>query len=509
MTPRRRLSRQTLTLLIVLLGYFTLPMGMTGTSVALPDIGRDLNASGASLQWVVTGYVLAASAVLLVAGSLGDLFGRRKIYTTGISLYAAGTLTAAAGGHILVLDIARTVAGVGGAAVMAGGVAILAGLFDGPARTRAFALVGTTVGVGIAIGPTLSGWLVGIFGWRASFLLFGAAGVLILLGTRLIPESRAAERPRVDRPGVATFIAGLVLVMFAVTQGGQAGWTSAMVLGPLAAGAALLIVFVGVERRSDHPVLDLSLVRDRMFSGWLTGAMFISLGATGVLTFFPTYLQGTGGLTAGEAGLIMLLATAPVFVFPTVGGRLIARGLPPRTLIVLALVISAAGNLWLALALAPDAGALRLAGPLILMGIGNGLGLGQIEAQALSAVTPERVGIASGLLSTARGGAGALVLAGFGAALMTLVEGSLGNRELADRVTTGRSAETAGEFTDAWQLISLVIAVALTLAAVLVHRMLRPRDGSAEPAAVSAPEPAAAGAPEPAAGPLPERVAAR
>ncbi|MFE5855692.1 MFS transporter [Streptomyces sp. NPDC056500] len=473
MTPPRP-SRPLLTLLVVLFGYLSLPMGMTGTSVALPEIGRDLDASGAALQWVVTGYMLAASSTMLVAGSLGDLFGRRRVYALGAFLYAAGILGSAAAPDVLVLDVARTIAGVGGAAVMAGGGAIIATVFEGPARARAFAAVGTTAGVGLAIGPTLSGWLVGGLGWRSSFLVFGVAGALILLAGRLIPESRAAVRPRVDRPGVASFVAGLALLMFAVTQSSQSGWTSAAVLVPLLGGLALLAVFVAVERRSDHPVLDLSLVRDRAFSGWLVGAVFITAGSVGVLVFLPTYLQGTGGLSAQGAGLVLLMATAPVFVFPAVGGRLVARGLPARHLILGALLLTAAGNLWLALALAPDAGLTRLAAPLLLIGTGNGLALGQIEVQALGAVAPERVGMASGLLGTARGGAGALVMAGFGSLLVTLVDARTGDPGLTAGVTAGQRPEAAGEFTDAWQLVVTGIALVLALAAVLVHRLLRP-----------------------------------
>ncbi|MFI1012278.1 MFS transporter [Streptomyces sp. NPDC020965] len=472
---RPRLPRPRLALLVLLFGYLVFPMGMTGTSIALPEIGRDLDASGAALQWVVTGYVLAASSVMLIAGSFGDLFGRRKVYTVGVTLYAAGSLAAAVSQNILVLDIARTITGVGGAGVMAGGVAILATIFEGPRRTRAFAAVGTTAGIGIAVGPTLSGWLVGAFGWRPAFLLFGVVGLLIMVGTRLIPESRAADRPKVDRPGVVTFIAGQASLMFAITQGAQSGWTSAAVLGPLVAGVALLSVFVAVERRSDHPVLDLGLIRDRVFRGWLVGAVFLSTGATGVLIFLPAYLQGTSGFSAGDTGLIMLLATVPVFVFPTVGGRLVSRGFPARHLVVGSLLLSAAGNLWLALSLTPDAGPLRLAAPLVLLGVGIGLAMGQIEAQALGAVTPERVGMASGLLSTARGGAGAMVVAVFGSALLTLVESRLGDGALAGRVATGQLGEVGGEFTDAWQLTVGAVAVLLTVAAVLVHRLLRPR----------------------------------
>lgn len=474
-----RVSRPLVTLLIVLLGYLTLPMAMSGTTIALPEIGRDLNASGASLQWVVTGYFLTASAFMLVAGSLGDLFGRRKVYATGAAVYTAGTLVASTAQSILVLDAARTLAGLGAAGVMAGGGAILASTFEGAARTRVFATVGTVAGIGIAAGPTVSGAVVGAFGWRTTFLLFGVAGIVILSATLFMTESRAAARPRVDVPGAVTFIAGLAMVMFAITQGGRAGWGSARVLVPLAAGFALLALFVAIERRSGHPMLDLALVRNRRFMGWIVGATAIAIGSSGVMVFFPTYLQGANSLSAGDAGLVMLMLTAPIFVVPQIGGRLVTRGLPARHIVAAALLLSAAGNAWLALTLRPGMGAAGLAVPLILIGTASGLTLGLVDAQAMSMVDQEHVGMASGLLNTIRAGSNSLMLAVFGTALITLVQSRVGDAAVAADVAAGnlagpRQAELAGQFTYAWQVALTVAAVAMTVAAVLVHRMLTP-----------------------------------
>lgn len=157
-------TRSALTLTSVLLGYLIVPMAMSGTSIALPRIAADLGGSGGTLQWVVTGYFLAASCLMLIAGSLGDLFGRRRIFAVGAVLYVVSTAAAAFAPHVLVLGAARTLSGVGAAGVMAGGGAILGSTFEGPARTRAFAMVGTSVGVGLAFGPTFAGWLVSALG---------------------------------------------------------------------------------------------------------------------------------------------------------------------------------------------------------------------------------------------------------------------------------------------------------------------------------------------------------
>ncbi|MER6993782.1 MFS transporter [Saccharopolyspora hirsuta] len=466
-----------LTLLFVLLGYLLLPMSMSGTTVALPQIGTALNASGGALQWVVTGYFLTASSFMLVAGSTGDLLGRRRIYRFGAATFAVGSLVAALTPSILVLDAARTVTGVGAAGVMAGGGAILATTFSGAERTRAFAAMGTTAGVGLAIGPTLAGWLVGALGWRATFGVFAAGGILLLAGTFAMTESRAAQRPRADRLGAVTFIGGLAAAMFAITQSSRAGWTSPLVLGLLAAGAGLLIAFALVERRSAHPVLDLSLLRNRQFVGWVLAGVVMVLGFGGVTSFLPTYLQGANGLSARDSGLVMLMSTAPMLVLPLLGGRLVNRGASPRLLIVTGLLLISAGNAWLT-SLHQGIGAWQLLGPLLTTGIGVGLASGLIDAQAMNQVDQSRAGMAAGLLNTVRGGSQTLVLALFGSVLISLLTGRIG-AERAGQVATGKLAGPghdvlAGHLTESWQILLWAIAALTALGAVAVAALLSP-----------------------------------
>ncbi|MFI1258626.1 MFS transporter [Streptomyces netropsis] len=475
-SSRTRRPGPVMTALVVLLGFLTLPMSMSGTTVAIPRIGDDLHASGAALQWVVTGYFLTASSFMLVSGSLADLFGRRRIFATGAAVYTAGALGSAVASDIALLDVARTLSGVGAAGVMAGGGALLASTFQGAARTRAFAAMGTVAGVGLAIGPTLSGWLVGGLGWRVTFGLFAGIGLVMLAGAAFVTESRADRRPKVDRPGVATFISGLALLMFGITQGAQAGWGSWRVLGPVAAGLALLVVFVGVERRSDHPVLDLTLLRDRRFMGWCLAALTVPVGSSGVLVFLPTYLQGVNGVSARDAGLTMLMLTAPVLFLPAIGGRLVNRGIPARHLVGVALLLLACGNAWLTV-LHPGIAPLALLGPLLCLGVGNGLVLGIIDAQAMSLVEPARVGMATGFLNTVKGGGNALVLAVIGAVLTSLVQARTGSAELAGRIAAGDLSGPgrelhAAQFTDAWHLVLWSAAALCALSALTVHTLL-------------------------------------
>ncbi|MGY0492774.1 MFS transporter [Streptomyces sp. WG-D5] len=491
-------SRSTFTLLVVLLGMLTLPMAMSGTTVALPRIGTDLDASGAALQWVVVGYFLAASSFMLVAGSLGDLYGRRRILTAGAALYTAGTLASALAQNILLLDAARVLSGIGAAGVMACGGSLLAATFTGPARTRVFASLGTTAGLGLAFGPTFSGWLVDAVGWRATFLSYVAVGAVVLLGTRLMAESRADTRPSVDKAGAATFIAGLALALYAITQGSKSGWTAPGTLIPAALSATLLSAFVRVERRlvrtgTGRPILDPRLARNPAFLGWAVASFGLGAGTTGVLTFLPTYLQGANGTTARAAGLTLLLMTVPILALPPLGARLVNRGTPARHLVVLSLLLLAAGNAWLT-TLHPGIGVLGLAGPLLTIGAGQGLSLGIIDAQALSMVAPSEVGMASGFLNTVRGGTGAVVLTVFGALLLAAVESRVNSPELAAHITSG-TAGHAPELTSAWQVTLWSTTALLTALALTTTRLLRPAPTPAvgkrsAPASPSHPTPA-------------------
>lgn len=474
---------------MVLLGFLVLPMSMSGAGVAVPQIGAELDAAGPAAQWVVTGYFLTASSFMLVAGSLGDAVGRRRIYRLGALAYTVGSLGAALAPTIAVLLAARVLTGLGAAGVMAGGGAILGATFTGPARTRAFAAMGTTAGLGLALGPSLSGWLIDGLGWRVGFGAFAVAGLVLLAGTILMRETRATIRPRIDIAGASTFILGLATVMLAVTQGSAIGWTSPQVLGLAALAVVSFAGFVLIERRTASPVLDLSLLRQRRFMGWLLAAATMSAGFAGILAFLPSYLQDPAGLTAAQTGLVMILPTVPMMLMPLAGGYLITHRTPPALLITLALLAIAAGNAWLTI-LHPEVTPFGLAGPLILTGAGIGLASGIIDAQAMNEVSNSQVGMAAGMLNTVRGTANSLALAAFGSALVMLLAGRIGSAGLAGHVATGNLPDTpnavflATQLTDTWHIVLFGLATlcfAAAIGAAILLRGDRPRNTIAQP----------------------------
>ncbi|MFI0418939.1 MFS transporter [Spongiactinospora sp. 9N601] len=470
--------RPAVTLAAVLLGFLALPMLMSGTTVALPQIGADLHASGPALQWVLVGYFLAASSLMLVAGSLGDLFGRRRIFAIGAVIYTTGAGISALAHDIVLLNAARTLSGMGAAGVLAGGGAILGATFTGTARTRAFAATGTTAGIGLAAGPALSGALVDSLGWRTTFAAFAAVGLVLGAATWFMPESRAADRHRIDLPGTLTLIGALALVMFGINQAAAAGWGEAQVFGPIGAGLLLLVAFTRIEHRSPHPVLDLSMLRDRRFMAWSLAGLFVVAGPAGVEVYLPVYLQGAGTSSARSAGLSMLMLTAPVLLLPQVAARLINRGIPPRRLITLSLLLIAAGNAWLTV-LHPAITTLELLGPLATIGIGLGLGAGLADAQALNQVGADRIGMATGLLNTIRAGGSTLTMTAFGTGLITLLQSRVGAAQPAARIAAGDltgpdQARHAALFTDAWQFALWSVAALCTVIALAVWAFLAP-----------------------------------
>lgn len=466
-----------LTLPVVLVGVVLVAMSISGTAVALPSIGRDLDTSGSPLNWVVAGYNLAFAAMTLIAGSTADRIGRRRVFVLSSLVFAAGFLGTALSPAIVVTDVARIVSGAGGAGIMAAGGAILAAGYDGAARNRAFALMGTMAGVGIAIGPTLSGLLISATGWRGSFAVFTGVGLLVAFGGTRVRESRAAGADRTDRTGSILFVAALTLLMFALLEAPALGWAHPVVLFTGIAGLVALLVFGVVQRRSAAPVLAPALVGNRGFMGWSLATLTTSIGFLGVLVFLPTYLQAAAGLSPAAAGVTMLLLTAPVLVTPMAAVALVNKGVPARPLITIALLLVVAGNLWLT-TLNADNAVTAVAAPLVLIGIGMGASFGITDGQAMALVHADAVGMAAGFLNTLRGAAEALVIAAYSASLVGLLSARLDDTARAaevgaGRLTAGAEAVELDAFTWSWQLTQLcvgLLCLVLSIAvAVLIH----------------------------------------
>lgn len=485
------MKRSALVLFTVCAACLLMPFSMAGVSVALPDIGTGLHAGLAPIQWVVNGYDLAFGSLMLAFGSLADLFGRRRLFTVGVATFAVASLLGALAGDIVLLDLARALAGAGAAATITSGSALMAEAFEGPARARAFGVFGTVVGLGLAFGATLAGVLVETLGWRSVFAVPAAVGGGLLVLTRFLPESRNPAARRVDRTGTLTFTGALGLLILALIEGPQAGWGAPVVIGGFAGFVLLIGAFVAVERRAAEPMFDLSLLTRRGFVGLCLAVMAFVAVFTPLAMDLPSYLIATHGVTARQAGVWMMMLGVPTLVMPAVAGYL-TRWIPARHQVVAAIVLSGGGAAWLTV-IRPGGGPATILGPLVLIGTGIGISFGLLDNLAVSSVEPARAGMAAGMFNTTRIGGETVAIAVVGSLLVSFTASRLGDGGAADLLNQGdlagavargvpaRTAEAA--YTGAVHAVCWVLAALCALAAPAVAALLREGPAAPEPRA--------------------------
>ncbi|MFF3565865.1 MFS transporter [Streptomyces sp. NPDC002574] len=424
-------------LVAVCLGTFMLLIDVTIVIVALPDIAGALNASLSDLQWMIDVYALALAALLLGAGSAADVIGRRRMYVVGTALFAAASLACGLAPGAGWLVAMRAVQGVGATAMFATTISLLGAAYQGRDRSVALGVWGAVSGAAAALGPVLGGLLTQALDWRWIFFVnLPVSVVAIALTLRVVSESKGHSGARIDWPGTASFTAFAGLTTFAVIRADEAGWASARTMATLAGAAAALAVFVLVERRSAHPMLDLALFRDRSFTAVTVGAFALAGTAFGVLAYTSLWLQTLLGLSPVRGGLVLIPLALAAFVASALGGRLL-HGAPHRLVIGGGLVLIGAGALAQAV-LDADSGWASLTVGLVVAGLGVGLVNPAIAGAALASVPPRRAGMAGGAVNTFRQLGYALAVAVFGTLLTGRMEDSLRDSGVPDPHTAAR-----------------------------------------------------------------------
>ena len=399
-------------------------LDITVVNVALPNIQHDLDASLTGLQWVVDAYALTLAALILTAGTLADRYGRRLLFIIGVVVFTLSSLLCGLAWSIAVLDIARAVQGVGGAALFATALALIGAEYRGPEIGGAIAIWGATIGAAVASGPLVGGILTDALDWRWVFFVnvpVGAFALFVAL-TRM-RESRDPQATHTDVWGLLTFSASLFLIVFGVLRGNAEGWGSALILGSLIGGGVLLAVFVAVEHMQTRPMLDLDLFRHPAFVGVSVATFCIGAGMFALLPYLSIYLQDILGYSPLGAGLRFLPLTVFVFLVP-LATRKLAPGASLRWLLSGGLVLVAAALL-LMHGLTPSSKWTALLPGLIVAGIGIGLANPAIAAAALRAVDPSRTGMASGINNACRLTGVAVGVAALGAVLEDRISTSL------------------------------------------------------------------------------------
>jgi EmrB/QacA subfamily drug resistance transporter len=432
-------SVQRWTLTVVCVSTAVLLINVAAPNVALEAIADDLGASFTDLQWVLSGYSLVLAVFQLTAGSLADLFGRRKLFVIGVCLFTVASALCTLASSSGLLIAARALQGLGAAVMFPASLALLAQEFEGEARARAIGIWGAVIGLAFAAGPLVGGVLVDAIGWQAIFALGVVLGLpTIALALTRIRESQDPDPSPVDWPGVGTLSLGLFLIVFAVLRGNALGWTSAPVLGLVAVGAVSLAAFVRVELRAADPMLDLRLFRNRTFLGATVIVATLAGGSFGVFVYLSLFLLDVGGGSPVEVGL--WLAPLALFAFAS---SLLAGRLAGRVSLTAALAVGmglCAGGLLLMTGVDADSSWLHLLAGLSVVGIGTGLANPMVTFAHLGVLPPAQGGLASGINNTARQLGLAVGIAVLGAVLQSTIAGRV--EERTDGLGTARGAVT-------------------------------------------------------------------
>ncbi|MFC7385738.1 MFS transporter [Sphaerisporangium rhizosphaerae] len=394
--------RKWLPLITVCLGTFMLLIDVTIVNVALPDMVGDLGASFGALQWVVDAYALALAALLLGAGSIADLAGHRRAYIAGLALFAISSAACGLSPGTGVLIAARTVQGIGAAAMFATTFALLNSAYTGRDRGSAYGVWGAVAGASAAVGPILGGLLTEGVSWRWIFFVnLPVCAVAIVLCVRALAGANAPARGRVDVLGIASFSAAAACGTYALIRANEEGWSDAAVWWLLVLAAALLAVFAVFEARSRHPMFDLRLLRDRSFAGVLLAGALMTFAAFAPFTYTSIWLQSVLGLTPIGAGLTGLPMSVMSFIVSALLGRAL-HGRRPDLVIGAGLLFVGLGCLLAAALVHGAAGWTALLPGFAVIGVGVGLATPILGSVSMSLVPPERGGMAAGAVNTTR-----------------------------------------------------------------------------------------------------------
>jgi EmrB/QacA subfamily drug resistance transporter len=415
-------DRKWWTLGAVAFALFMIMLDNTIVNVALPSIGRGLDMGVSELEWVVNAYTLSFAVFMLTGGRLADLYGRRLIFDTGLVLFTMSSLACGLASNADVLIAARSFQGVGAALMMPATLSIISAAFEPSERGTAIGIWAGVAGSALAVGPLLGGLLAEHLGWNWIFFVNVPVGVLAFVASLLfVVESRSGElEQRLDLPGLATSAAGLLALVYALIEGNRHGWSSPRILGLLVAAGALLGAFVLIELLSRRPMLDLRLFGNRTFSGANIAALFVSLAMFGIFFFVSLYMQNILGYSPVHAGVVFLPMTFLVVITAPLAGKttdLVGARWP----ITIGMTLLAAA-LWSFSTLGVDGTFLEMLPGMLVGGVGMGLAMGPMTTAALSAVTVDRAGVASGVVTTSRQVGGSLGVALMGAIVAAAAE---------------------------------------------------------------------------------------
>jgi EmrB/QacA subfamily drug resistance transporter len=510
------MARKWWTLIAVCVATFMLLLDITIVNVALPSIQSDLDASLSSLQWVVDAYALTLASFLLVFGSLGDRLGRRRIFAIGFGVFTLASLLCGLASDPTVLNLFRGLQGVGGAAMFATSLALIAQEFEGRERAKAIGIWGATVGGAVAVGPLVGGLITDGLGWEWIFFVNVPIGIAaIFLTETQLANVAATDTQPIDWAGVVTFSLALFGLIFGLIRGNAEGWGSAQILISLIGAAVLMAAFVAIEARRDNAMLDLSLFRVSSFGGVSIVAWALSASMFALFLYITLYIQDVLNYSPLEAGVRFLPITIISFLVAPAAANLSHR-IPVRVLMGVGLILVGVGLLLMHGIELGDSWTGLLPGFLV-AGVGIGMTNPMIAETALGVVPPARAGMASGINSTFRQVGIATGVAALGAIFQSQISSKLAELapqappQAADAISSGaieqavQSAPPQAQaqaldaansaFLSGFNEIILIGAIVAIAGGILGLVMVRQRDFLGAPQSQPDRAPAAEGAP--------------
>jgi EmrB/QacA subfamily drug resistance transporter len=419
-------NRRWWTLGAMCFALFMIMLDNTVVNVALPSIQRSLHASTSSLEWTVNAYTLTFAVLLVTAGRLGDLFGRRRMFLFGVAVFGASSFLIGLSQTDTWLIAFRALQGVGAGFMMPATLSIITNTFEAHERGRA---IGTWAGVSamaLAIGPVVGGLFVQDISWQSIFFLnvpIAALAIVVTLFAAHESRDETAERT-IDLPGVASFTIGLGALVYGLIQSNTWGFGSARVIALFAIAVVGLVTFVAIELRSHSPMVDFRFFRSRSFFGANVVAFIVSFSMLAMFFFLALYMQDILHYTPLQAGLRFLPSTVMVMVIAPIAGRLADR-IGPRPLMTGGLIAVSFALLWMT-QITPHTGYGTLLVSFMVMGAGMGFVMSPMSTAAMNSVNRAKAGVASGILSMTR-----MVGGTFGVAVMGAIIANLGRSHLA------------------------------------------------------------------------------
>jgi EmrB/QacA subfamily drug resistance transporter len=418
-SARSTAARRPLILAVLCLTVLIINLDGTILNVALPTIVTTLHATSSQLQWIVDAYTIVLAGLLLIAGSLGDHVGRKWVFVGGLVLFAVGSAASAFSKSPDQLVAARSFMGIGAAAIMPSTLSILTNVFTKPVdRARAIGLWSGTNGLGLAIGPVVGGWLLTHFWWGSVFLINVPIALLTCVAALLwVPDSKNKSAKPIDLVGAGLSLLWVTLLLWGIIEAPVRGWNSGVILGAIVGAAAITGLFVVWERRSSHPMLDLSFFKSRRFSVAMAGLGLVLFALSGGLFLFTQYLQFCLGYSAFQTGLRIAPIAGVLLVVASLSNALV-RYLGTKVVVFSGMGLIAIGFAMLSTVTLHSTYA-NVLPAFFLLGIGSGLTVAPCTESVMGSVPVELAGVGSATNSTALQIGGALGVAVLGSLLST------------------------------------------------------------------------------------------